>query len=68
MYAKRNFLGRLTDMEANFALEPLPLRIHQGNQCDRNPKDMGRKLRQVIKRRFRLGIEDAITVQGLETG
>ncbi len=60
MGTKRDIAGRLADAHSRFGFEPLPQGINEADECDRHLAGLSGQLHQIVKRRFRFGIEDLI--------
>ena len=61
-------LGLPHAVEAVLGLEPLSVLVDQRDQRHRRTADLRRQQRQVVERPFRRGVENAIALEGGQTG
>ena len=65
--AERLVPRRLAGVEANPRLEPLPVLVDQADERHRRAAKLRRQRGEVVEALFRLGIEDTVRPQGLQT-
>src|SRR5262249_38473193 len=57
---QRSFTTRLPRLrQSGGTLEELPIRVNDGDQCDRRLEDAGRQTREPIERLLRRGVEES---------
>lgn len=64
--AKRHAARCVRARQPDPGLEPLPVFVHQAYQRNRNVKQSGRQLRQVVIDLLGRGVQQAVAVQGLK--
>src|SRR5262249_36769305 len=66
--AERNLTRCFTDAHADLRFEPLPVGINQRDQRNRSLADMRGQDGKVVEALFRIGVENFVTAQRLQTG
>jgi len=67
MRAERIVAARLYLDEVDARLEPLSIRVHEGNEGDRRAAELGRDAREIVERRFGGRVQDADIGKRAET-